>query len=609
MYKTILLCFLVFVSLAQNPETSQWHFQNSGVSFLTNPPSGVTTSMSTIEGCASIADANGNLLFYTNGFNVWNSAHAIMPNQLGGSPSSVQSSLIHKKSGSEYYVFTTDDAGTGSFGYSIIDMSLAGGLGSVTATYTLSDSVAEKMTATGHCNGTDIWVLVHKMGNNTFEAYQAGPSGVNPIPVVSNLGLSYSTPEMFFGSMKFSPSGHKLGVASCPLSFTMTTKTFELFDFDISNGSLSNALTLGTYTNQAFSMEFSPDGSKLYGVCQEFGSTPVFQWDLCSANPSTILNSQTIIGASPATFRILQNARDGKIYFCSATNSLGVISSPNLLGSQCGFSNNVVYLGPNVNNGGGNLPNFLTSYFRQKTTFSPSTTTSLSCGSVTFTPLQFCAGASYTLTSYSWNFGDPGSGATNTSSLSNPVHAYPANGIYTVSLVSNYTCFSDTVVQTVTVTGLPTLSLTGKNNICLNESTTFTVSGASTYSWNNGALTSTLAVNPSTTTVYTVTGTDNNGCSVSKTLTLSVKACTGISNQEGTKWLELYPNPGKGIYHLELTKAANIRVTDISGRVLFEQDFSEGNHKIRLEEQTNGIYFLDASNSSDRECIKILKQE
>ena len=38
------------------------------------------------------------------------------------------------------------------------------------------------------------------------------------------------------------------------------------------------------------------------------------------------------------------------------------------------------------------------------------------------------------ITSYSWNFGDPGSGANNTSVLANPSHSYAVAGKYTVSL-------------------------------------------------------------------------------------------------------------------------------------------------------------------------------
>jgi PKD repeat protein len=49
--------------------------------------------------------------------------------------------------------------------------------------------------------------------------------------------------------------------------------------------------------------------------------------------------------------------------------------------------------------------------------------------------------------SWNWNFGDPASGAANTSTLQNPTHVYASNGNYTVTLIvsNNYGCADTTV--------------------------------------------------------------------------------------------------------------------------------------------------------------------
>lgn len=57
-------------------------------------------------------------------------------------------------------------------------------------------------------------------------------------------------------------------------------------------------------------------------------------------------------------------------------------------------------------------------------------------------------------TSYAWDFGDPGSGANNTSTAANPSHAYASTGTYTVSLTVTSNCGTDNTSQSVTISSL-----------------------------------------------------------------------------------------------------------------------------------------------------------
>lgn len=68
-----------------------------------------------------------------------------------------------------------------------------------------------------------------------------------------------------------------------------------------------------------------------------------------------------------------------------------------------------------------------------KVLFSASVTC-LPAASVQFTDRSTIADGSESALSYLWNFGDPGSGVSNTSILKNPVHIYNAVGPYTVTL-------------------------------------------------------------------------------------------------------------------------------------------------------------------------------
>src|SRR6218665_3184083 len=156
-------------------QTHKWYFgKNAGLDFATSPPTVLTGALNSYEGCASISDASGNLLFYTNGDTVYNSLHQVMVNgfNLGGSYSTTQSAIILKKPGSAslYYIFTADNCGfVDGLSYSIVDMTLQSGLGAVTIKNTQPYTpTTEKLCAVRHCNGTDFWVVTHGLSNNMF---------------------------------------------------------------------------------------------------------------------------------------------------------------------------------------------------------------------------------------------------------------------------------------------------------------------------------------------------------------------------------------------------------------------------------------------------------
>lgn len=75
----------------------------------------------------------------------------------------------------------------------------------------------------------------------------------------------------------------------------------------------------------------------------------------------------------------------------------------------------------------------------------------------------------------------------------------------------------------------PTISVAANTaSICAGQSNTLTASGASTYSWSNGVNGAQVVVNPSVTTVYTLTGMDGN-CSSSISYTQPVVSAPDFS--------------------------------------------------------------------------------
>src|SRR5688572_4404211 len=133
----LLLCTFLLLSLVSNAQQdNNWYFgRMAGLNFSTGRPEAITNStMSTMEGSASISDMDGNILFYTDGISVWNRNNQKMPHGTGllGDQSTTQSAVIIPKPGSQtrYYIFTADDAGgPNGLTYSEVDMLADNGKG------------------------------------------------------------------------------------------------------------------------------------------------------------------------------------------------------------------------------------------------------------------------------------------------------------------------------------------------------------------------------------------------------------------------------------------------------------------------------------------------
>lgn len=427
---------------------------------------------------------------------------------LTGNSSSSQSGVIIKQPGNAniYFVFSVPAAGTGNLAYSIVDMSLAAGLGSVTVKNTpLFSPSAEKLTAARHCNGSDIWIIGHEQGSNRFHSYLLTSAGLSSTAVTSAIGSSYAGFN-YAGYLRTSPSGKKLAVA-------VYAKCLELFDFDNATGSISNPLLLNNYP-WIYGCEFSPDGSKLY-ASSGFTTSPglIYQYDLCAGSASGIITSETVVGSSAPLKGALQLAPNGKIYAIRYGESqLGVINQPNLAGSACNYADQGQSIAPKTCLYG--LPNYLTSTFNSDPTpFTYTISTSLGCQTASFSSTYnpslinlACSSIGYSLTGLHWNFGDPASGSANTSTLQNPVHAFTALGIYTVQLILYNSCGNgaDTLKQIVNIN---CISVNSSSISCASPGTATVQAlggiGPFSYTWIPSAQTSSIAggLSPGTYTI------------------------------------------------------------------------------------------------------------
>lgn len=439
-------------------EANIWYFgERAGVDFNSGSPIALTDGrLNTNEGCATISNSSGQLLFYTDGITVYNKNHQVMANGAGlmGHDSSTQSATIVPKPGSSdlFYVFTIDvEAGPQGFRYSIVDMSLNGGLGDVVISaknVLIYAPTCEKISIVRHANNLDFWIITHGWNSNAFYAHLLTSGGLNTTPVQSNVGLFVSNSHNYnsMGYMKVAPDGSKL-VTCYPF-----LNTAELFDFNNATGLISNPITVMNDSDLIYGAEFSPNSQVLYiGVANKKG---VFQFDL---NASDIRASMLLLHTFTNTLGALQLGPDKKIYISQYFgNSLSTIQNPDVIGMGCNLAVNNVNLAGRFSMSG--LPAFNQSFF-----FTPAINLTNACvGQNT----QFTLTTNQTLVSAVWDFGD----GSPTQNGINGSHTYTNPGTYTVSVTATSNVGTvGTKSRTIVISAIPTATQPADMLICDND--------------------------------------------------------------------------------------------------------------------------------------------
>jgi gliding motility-associated-like protein len=133
-----------------------------------------------------------------------------------------------------------------------------------------------------------------------------------------------------------------------------------------------------------------------------------------------------------------------------------------------------------------------------------------------------------TINKWTWNFGDPASGANNTSTLKNPTHIFATSGTYRVTLLveSDKGC-SQLIPKDVEVKDKPAFTIPRDTLICTIDTLQLTATGTGTIVWSPNYMISdvnslTPLVSPDVTTTYTATFTDAFGCSGTDDITINV---------------------------------------------------------------------------------------
>jgi len=431
-----------------------------------------------------ISDKSGRLLFYTDGFTVWNRNHQQMPNgdnlMIKHTSHSIQGSLVVPKPGSEslYYIFSIDPwNGQESSGlyYSVVDMSLDNGMGDITEKgKRILSNVSDKMTAVYHSNNKDVWVVVKLVNSNSYYSFLITPAGVSVVPVISTVGKVETL--SFDGQLKASPDGEKM---ACSF-YNYNGEGIDLFDFDNSTGLLSNPVSFKsavTYIGYN-GLEFSPDGTKLYYTSSQGG---IDQFDITGKTYDEINATQVhILSEIHNTLTQMQLAPDGKIYITKGgggggTDYLGVINYPNEYGTKCGAVENALFLE------GGSSFVALTPMFIQNFFFKTSFGYKRNCQAAS---VGFYVSNKELIDSVKWSFGEG-----SISRSFNPEFKYAQAGTFKVQLIAFYPDRTDTVVKQVTINPFTPFDLGNDTTVCAGHKITIDEKFGS-YRWNTGDTTS-----------------------------------------------------------------------------------------------------------------------
>lgn len=363
-------------------ETANWYFgEQAGLKFNNDGTVEALTDgrLNTFEGCATISNAFGDLLFYTDGILVYDRNHNIMENGTGlfGDPSSTQSAIIVPKPEDPdiYFIFTVDtsvaenDPDRG-LNYSTVDISRNEGNGAVVEkNVSLLQDCSEKIAAVRkNCFDKSIWVVTLASENgttalfNTYHAFEVNVLGVDDTSVKTTFpDLQIDDPR---GALKFAPNGAMMASANM-------FHGLQLYDFDPDTGLFSNQrqIPMNDLAQRPYGIEFSSKGQYLYTHSTLFLENETYtsllsQFDVLAQD---ISNSQVVLDERPIFRGALQIGSNGKIYrtlandYFNGTPFLSVINTPDIKGMGANYDHSAISLEGQIGTQG--LPPFIQSFF------------------------------------------------------------------------------------------------------------------------------------------------------------------------------------------------------------------------------------------------------
>jgi gliding motility-associated-like protein len=352
---------------------SVWAFgpTGAGLDFNSGSPVAIrTAAMNSWEGCASIADSTGQLLFYLSQVGtIYNRNHVPMLNGTGLYPNSYNSSSTQGAliipvidTPGKYYVLTNTAIENYQSSlppyqaYSVVDMTLDNSLGAVESGRKniplYHHALGEGMIAIPGEN-CDIWLLTRT--SNSYPAVPADPNipgsdtavfflawhitqnGIDPNPVVSSLSGRDLTRSL---CMAVSPNKQRIAIT------TWSPSRVLLYKFDPATGIVSEELPVNTIDNN-YGVCFSPDNTKLYTSSYSSTTGGIRQYDISTHNLTAITSSEYVVALGNSNAYVALKLYNDTLY--TVRYGMAVvdrINNPNAPGAACNYQANVLPLLP-----------------------------------------------------------------------------------------------------------------------------------------------------------------------------------------------------------------------------------------------------------------------
>lgn len=315
--------------------TDGWNFGNNvSLTFSggSSTPAAKSGPLRTPAGVAKMTDENNDLIFYTNGSQVFAKDNSLVAQGLNGDTTQIQGVAILPKTTckgcqAEYYIFTMrkNAAGQNQVYYSIYDRKLNGGKGGVSSkNQFLSPAPAAERLGVAVGGGDYYWLQTQDVDSTILRTFKVSKAGI-AAPIES----SAKTPlKGLTASSHFSRDGKVLAIAyTAP-----PTNQVDVFDFDIATGKTTFRYRI-SLPNSPYGVEFSADGKMLYASTNAGAVAQIWQYSIASKDSVQMQQSKSLLWTGPGKIGALQgDPSSGSIIYAAflGSSSLGKIVNPDI---------------------------------------------------------------------------------------------------------------------------------------------------------------------------------------------------------------------------------------------------------------------------------------